>query len=66
VARIGRAVKSLKQLRLATFNARVEAVTDQAGLPRTIQEQALPHDGIGLLRVTRYAAGQAALVFHGA
>jgi putative SOS response-associated peptidase YedK len=41
--------KPLKELRLATFNARVETVTHQAVLPRAVQTQALPDACLRLL-----------------
>jgi putative SOS response-associated peptidase YedK len=41
--------KPLKELRLATFNARVRDRHDEAFLPRAVQDEALPDADLGLL-----------------
>ena len=58
--------KPLKELRIATFNARAETVGNQASLPRCVQTHALSHPDVRLLRVAEHPERKAAVVFHGA
>ena len=47
--------KPLKELRLATFNARIETSHYEAVLPRAVQAQAVPDPGVRLLRMARHS-----------
>ena len=57
--------KLLKEIKLATFNARAETVTPQAVLSRCLQAHTLSHSCVRLLRVAGYAERKATVVFHG-
>jgi putative SOS response-associated peptidase YedK len=53
--------KPLKELRAATFNARIETV-----LSRRVPAGPLPHSRIRLLRMAKHVGRQAAALLHGA
>ena len=55
--------KSLKEAKIATFNARAETIETKPFF-RDAFKPALPDPGIWLLRVAEHAGRQAALVFH--
>ena len=55
--------KSLKELSLATFNARAETVAEKPFF-RTAFKRTLPYPGIRLLRMAGHAERKTALVFH--
>jgi putative SOS response-associated peptidase YedK len=58
--------KSLKELRLATFNARVETVTTKPFFREPFKKKrCLPDARVGLLRMARDTRRQAAALFHG-
>jgi putative SOS response-associated peptidase YedK len=56
--------KPLKELRLATFNARVETVTTKPFFREPFKNKRCLMPVSGYSRVARHAGGQAALVFH--
>jgi putative SOS response-associated peptidase YedK len=55
--------KPLKELRMATFNARAETVESKPVFRDTFKTLALPHSDIRLLRVASHAERETALVF---
>jgi putative SOS response-associated peptidase YedK len=58
--------KTLKDAKMATFNARAETVETKPFFSRRVQTHALPYPNVWVLRVARHARWEAALVFHGA
>jgi hypothetical protein len=57
--------KPLKEMKLATFNARAETVATKPIVRVGVQAQSLPDPGVGLLRMAGQAKRKAALVLHG-
>ena len=56
--------KALKELKAATFNARVETVAEKPFFSGGVPTNPLPHPWIGILRVAGYRDRQAAVVLH--
>jgi hypothetical protein len=56
--------KPLKELRLATFNARIETVTTKPFFREPVQAQAVSGPCVRLLRVAGHSEGKTALVLH--
>src|SRR5580693_3526927 len=56
--------KTLKEAKMATFNARAETIETKTVLPRCVQADALPHPDVRLLRMAGCPGRKAALVFH--
>jgi putative SOS response-associated peptidase YedK len=56
--------KPIKELRMATFNARAETVETKPVFSRCLQTLALLDPDLGLLRMAEHPKRKAALVFH--
>jgi hypothetical protein len=54
----------LKEMKLATFNARSRDSSDKANVSLRVLAQSVPHSGVRLLRVAGHTGRQTALVFH--
>src|SRR5271169_6133710 len=56
--------KTIKEAKIATFNARAGTVETKPFFRDAFQAHALPHSGLGILRIAGHAERKAAVVFH--